>query len=576
MKSRRLFLRVLGSDVALEEALSVFIRINSGGRPVQEEEKAFSALVGKCETTNEWVEKIFGEVQKASPSAGAAPEGLPRDDAMTRMNERAFGFKLFVRVFVLAANYHTCRSVGSSSLSFSVLADRRFLDGLGENGRGKRGGSHDRLWEVTARTVVAMRRLLEERLHLDALQFLPETRSLTPLFLSLIKYPSLIVGTDLDGVNVRSDFASGLAELALLLLLNRPSNHKLMAWTAQLQQDHSDAATALGSLRRQLRLRKNDLAEALADANSLTNRYTLLAYGLERSKAARDFSYSKNGLVGPQFSQDERLLDESAKPEKQHLVPYSYLESAFNLQSKSRVGETEANNIGNISYISHAQNSWGGLSDELLELSKEPRQDNLDAHFISPSCLRAYNRVKELLEGEGEPSSRQVKTHYRKWTARRRRELAAGFDAWATALAEEWQRQEATRRSRGRIEAATPIANGATRGRALAHQLRTLALPDDVEDVLIDMFAKNGWEIVSTGEEQNGDISLRFQRGRTAIRHVELSSRRLELPQLGDLAPTAIDLTAPGAATELNGAARALARAEKQAGQERKRRKPRK
>ena len=156
MKTRQLFLKHLGTDIGLDEAVRIFIRINSGGRPVQEEERAFSTLVRESPVTNQQVRKLFDLVHPARQRTGSSIESIDRDEAMRRMNERSFGFKLFIRVFILAASYHTERPLGSGSLSFRVLQDTKFLKLLD--------GGPDRyatLWSVTSDVVLASRRLLE-------------------------------------------------------------------------------------------------------------------------------------------------------------------------------------------------------------------------------------------------------------------------------------------------------------------------------------------------------------------------------------------------------------------------------
>src|SRR6185436_4387949 len=139
----------------------------------------------------------------------------------------------------------------------------------------------------TADVVVAMRRVLEGRLQLDALQFLPETTSLFPLFLCLIKFPGLMENTGTGTVRVRTEFEAGIAGLALSLLLKDLTKQKVMRWSNDVVNTHDDAATLLERLGGAMRLDESSLRDLLRSANSLTNRYTLLLYGLQRSRKAR-------------------------------------------------------------------------------------------------------------------------------------------------------------------------------------------------------------------------------------------------------------------------------------------------
>ena len=121
---------------------------------------------------------IFERVHGHSKRPGD-PRLTRRDEALERLNERQFGFKLFMRVFVLAVTFNTGRPVTARGLSFAVLRDGAFLQIL-ESGA----GAYKQLWSITSDAVVAMRQLLREHLRLDAIWFLPEIQSFLPLFLS--------------------------------------------------------------------------------------------------------------------------------------------------------------------------------------------------------------------------------------------------------------------------------------------------------------------------------------------------------------------------------------------------------
>ena len=366
MKSRRLFLKVLQPEVELEEAVQVFIRINSGGRPVQEEERAFSILVQSSDETSPAIRKMFNAIHGNAVKRKSPHESIEHDEALARMNERGFGFKLFIRVFILAVSYHTGRSVGSSGLSFGVIRDRRFLAIVD-----KKDNLYRRLWDVTSSATIALRHLLRTQLNLDSLQFLPDTMSLVPLFLLLIKYPGILEASASDEPRIAPEYEPGMAQLALLMLLRDPSGQQVMKWANLVMDSEDNAARVIDLLVKESKLDRRRLADRLASANSLTNRYVLLMYALERRKGARDFSYRENGLDGEGFKVPERVVGEDAEPEKQHLVPYSLLATAYDLASGTRASTSEINNIGNITYISRIQNSWGGVSDRLLKLKAD-------------------------------------------------------------------------------------------------------------------------------------------------------------------------------------------------------------
>jgi hypothetical protein len=420
-------------------------------------------------------------------------------------------------------------------LSFAVLRDRRFLPAL-ESGQ----QIYDELWRVTADTVVAMRGLLENGLRLDAIRFLPDTTSLLPLFLWLIRYPDVMRIGRHERAELRPEFQSGAARLALLLLLRDPTKQQMMRWAAVVATSQSDAAGVLEQVQREVTVTGDFLNKKLQDANSLTNRYTLLLYALQRSQNARDFHYEKNRLIGKQFAgTNERWLADECEPQKQHIVPYSHLIDIYDLESRSRISSTEANNIGNITYISKDENSLEGLADRLVELAYED-STNLSAHFISEGILSAYEKVKELVESGNAALPSELKAAYETWICRRRHDIVQGFLRWIEKLDDEWTRaaQHVVRVEPVRARLARP---------ALPYLVRGLQLPDRIEDALIELFESDTWRLqVKAGEpsEMGGTLVLCLERNRRkAVRDVQLSSRRLFLPVAGDRPARTIEWT---------------------------------
>ena len=117
MLSRNLFdVTVLGPECTLQDVVDVFNRINSAGKRVEAEERAFANLVAVCPEAERFLARFFENVFPDQP--GHARGELKRDSLLQRQRENRFGFKLFMRVFVMALSYHANRAVGSSSLSF--------------------------------------------------------------------------------------------------------------------------------------------------------------------------------------------------------------------------------------------------------------------------------------------------------------------------------------------------------------------------------------------------------------------------------------------------------------------------
>ena len=300
-------------------------------------------------------------------------------------------------------------------------------------------------------------------------------------------------------VVVRPEFCDGAARTALLLILKNPSQQQVMKWTAAVAAAHRhDAVEAIEQLARDVGISEPALAKNLQGANSLTNRYTLLLYALERSRNAKDFSYRNNHYKDNQptreaFDMPERELADACKPEKQHIVPYSHLIDAYDLKFTSRVSSTEANNIGNITYISREQNSLDGLSDRFTELAAEDHE-NLARHFITRDALSAYGTTREAIESgtpDAEPDTKRVRKLCQKWITCRQTELLHGFLGWAGELEQGWAARSDERQRNPRVDPVRPLLSGPSK----PHLLRSLQLPDQVEDELLTLFESDDWKI---------------------------------------------------------------------------------
>jgi hypothetical protein len=276
-------------------------------------------------------------------------------------------------------------------------------------------------------------------------------------------------------------------------------------------------------------------------------------YALERRKGARDFSYRENGLDGEGFKVPERVVGEDAEPEKQHLVPYSLLATAYDLASGTRASTSEINNIGNITYISRIQNSWGGVSDRLLKL-KADDETNLTAHFIDGSALAAYERVRRL-ERRGQATGRALRVEYERWISRRRKALVEGFAEWARDLRDKWTERRDTllQNSQVGVEPTMPLGYELTSGRALAHLIRRLDCLNPFEVELVKTLAQPGWKL--EGDEVPVEpvlaLTLRFDLGRRAIvTGVTVSRDAVTIPAIDGDAARTVQLRDPEANVE--------------------------
>lgn len=505
LKTRNAFaVYLLSEDSKLEDVIHTFIRINSGGRPVQSEEKAFSRLVQLCPCeiepngsklngTADYVKNIFNSIQELE---GHSVNQSEDNDYLQRLQERQFGFRLFIRVFILAMNYHTGKAIGTTGLSFSVIQEEaRQLTGGSEEERGKNILSLRELWEITSRIVIAVRRLLMDQLKLDTLAFLPDSRSLLPVFMLLIKHPDFMTGEG-KYYEIKDDYKMHFAYILLTVLLAATGENEgeIMKLTTLLREvpltgektlqllvagellnsgleNFAESMERCKNLEEKWRKIVTAAAEIgkengrLQYANSLTNRYVLLLYALERRQGVCDFygaSLPKWDTCPQEKHLDETnrwrryekyddslLISEKSFPEKQHIVPYSAFRHSYG--GKGRVVNSPANNIGNITYISQDQNReslgcrWLWLSGLDEKLKK--------GHLISPKAVMQFYAIGEKDGDQCDPSeidkSRVQKVenghnnfallpdkdkHYEAWLKVRRERIAEEFSTWCREL----------------------------------------------------------------------------------------------------------------------------------------------
>jgi hypothetical protein len=395
------------------DVVQLYNRINSGGKRVESEERAFATLTSIWPGTNAWLQDLFREIH---------PENVRRDerslrgrdDMLRRKKERNFGFKLFIRTFLQACAYHLGYSVGSSTFSFDISARPDFQATLAapEN--------NAELLTIASETrqgVVAIRSALSD-LGCDALQTLPDTESLLPVFQLFLRFPAVLT-SEAHRPSIRF--------LVLRLMLAELRTRELLELVKVVNrsdgfQECIDALAKKTSLR-------GDLKERLKESNSLQDRYVLLLYWLLRRRGARDFSY-KNVDTARRAKLDnvEAQLCEKVDPEKQHIVPYSTLKIVLEIEGRGRQGSHVANNIGNLTYISHDLNHYEtGLGAEQMDLSLES-VENLRAHLL----LQDDSNEKDVRDHYSEAC--EGKRAFESFCKSRRSLISQAFTAWHSDL----------------------------------------------------------------------------------------------------------------------------------------------
>jgi hypothetical protein len=427
IRSRPFFVSIQRAG-QLAEMVNLYNRINSGGKRVEIEERAFARMVGLQPATFNDLKAAFDEVHGPHESGAKLDRAeLERDEVLSRQKERAFGFKLFIRVFLQVCQHHLGFPQGRTEFSFELAEKASFISAFGSLEQTQA----DALWAEARRVLRQVRSVLRDPLYCDDLRFLPDASALTPVFQLLIHYPRL--GED--------RYRPLLAALSLRLMLAELDSRRLLELVAVAGDPHQVAMRAIAKMLAMLndRMTPAALAGRLQYANSIQSRYVLLLYWLERSLGARDFRYAHVPLPHA-LKGEERKLTEVVEPEKQHLLPFIKAQKLYGGELR-RGGSHAVNSIGNLTYISRAQNDFdGGLGERLARLDLEDR-DNLEAHLLLDErrgnrVLGDYDALRRKFDKEDLSSVTAARGIFERMVRRRREIVGSAFEAWLGRLDE--------------------------------------------------------------------------------------------------------------------------------------------
>ncbi len=415
----------------LKELVEIYNRINSGGVRVESEERAFATLVSMRPEVNKWLQDFFVEFH---PQKNAMKElgdhKFSHDEILQRTKEKNFGFKLFMRTFVQTCNFHFDQTLGSSSFLFDTLSSPFIRKQLMSSDNEVK---FQELFDYSHSALKYVRDVLCDHLYCDSFQFLPETLSLIPVFQILLKYPPRTIDEEKYRPLIRYSI--------LTLMLSNYSQRDLLDLVARIRKTNNleECSKIIQNISiPDLRLRK-----VLKYSNSLQDRYVLLLYWLERKYGAQDFSYKNLKFGCPTEiekltgKREEVPVEIKFKPEKQHIVPYSILGKIYALKGRTRISSHPVNNIGNITYISHALNSFEeGLGSNPIELHYDGDL-NLKSHFLlgmdeeidSAATPRLY---KEIVNANSHDNDKKKK--YETFYRLRINLIAQGFQGWLNEL----------------------------------------------------------------------------------------------------------------------------------------------
>ena len=415
------------------DIINIYNSINSEGMIAKPEELALSHLVSIHQESSERIKRLYDKIHGESE----------KNQSKKRLKENQFGFKLFIRTFILVCNYHFNHIIKSKDLSLDVLEKNETIrEHIKKDVR-----VGEFLWNTTELILDKFKNdILVKELKCDDLRFLPETNSLLPVFMMMLRYEKIIFKVEsfktnkvesfktrvieIEDREIEDSFIKPLAKLTLGLLLNdkrdiykilediRLSTKTVDEMFKELFNDEDKAKFPDDFTTK--------LEEEEIEKSSIQSNYLKLLYWLERKKCAKDFSYELNAPILKTKEREEKKINKDCDPEKQHIVPFSILKDGPYPKAK-RTGSHLPNNIGNMTFISQSLNSIpemdGGVGDTPLELLKE-NMNNLEAHFFNKEVVRQYEDIKYNPNASG----------FEKFIRKRRELISKGFEDWYEKL----------------------------------------------------------------------------------------------------------------------------------------------
>jgi hypothetical protein len=433
IKDREFFVAIRESH-SMAPMADLYNRINAGGKLVETEERAFAALVGMQREGHSVSDGLRGVFESVHPEKKPSrQDDLGRhDELIKREEERAFGFKLFLRVFLQVCQHHFGYRQPKTDFSFDLVGQEKFRDRFARLKPEEVGW----LWAEAGRVLKLVKEgLLAEQLKCDDLRMLPDATSLMPLNQLLIQFREL----------EEAKYRSLLAGLCLRLVLGEFNSREIFRWVSAVADPNGHAFEVVPGVQKEVSRRVSEgLRSGLEDANSIQHRHVLILYWLQRHLGARDFLYSAVANPKKDLQPPEPALCRDVEPEKQHLVPFSNADAIFG--ERPRRTESHAfNSIGNLTYISSQLNGLTALGDDFADLDEEQRAapQNLAAHLLvgpeHQEPLKHYLWLRERLQSApAVPDSAQgldeVESKFNAFVSSRRRLIQGALEGWLRQL----------------------------------------------------------------------------------------------------------------------------------------------
>lgn len=483
-------------DESFAFAIESYNRINKGGKRVEAEEIAFATLVAHhSKEINEFLEECYKNTKGSTDS----DSNFSRKDYLKRVKEKNFGFKFFLRVLIQNLQYHRNVSSGNDRFSFDIINNKVIRYFSKEQ--------FNQILKSCKGQIKYLYEIITDELKCDYFETLPETFSLQAIIQILIQYPEIIIKNDENAKKT-------ISGLVLGILLSNFDYRSILKMIKEIKRGDKLLNESIDFIVKQINSRLGNekfLFNNLRDADSLQNRYVLLLYWLERKNNATELDllsiskkqdwenyyddkkkrfevyYEKLFGKEPEVLDFERinnqikgtLLNSKLNPQRQHIVPYSSLKNIYKELKESdggRISTHNANNIGNITWISAISNSLDlGIGNDFLNLDII-NDENLKARLLleerNRAVLNKFNDVRKKYK-----KGKLQRKDFEKFTDLRCGLIAKSFINWYNELISQ----------RDKIERYEPIQ------RLLSSsdydKIREFNYPNKIEDMTIGLIA---------------------------------------------------------------------------------------
>lgn len=395
----------------MPDLVDMYNRINSSGVNVNSEEKAYATLIKlNTDATLKNIKNLFTELQNYDNSDNSSSD----DAALDRGKETSFGFKLYIRIFILAAQYHLFPEKKKAYLdvNFNEVQNSKIQSVIVKNQRRIK-----QIWEETQEIVLLIFSVFNKELHCDDTRFIPNAYSIRLVAYLLLKFKEL------------REHRNAIAYLLAVSYITPLDESKITKLSGEIK-DFEELVKILIGDKEEL---ENQVNNFISKSTSINHPAVKLLYWLVRKNEARDFTYginqhpdnaSSNG--NNQLPPRELYVCRNSNIQIQHIIPFAKFKGTG--ISASRSGSSESNSIGNLTMISDKLNLY--LKDDFLNLEEE-EPNILKQHLLDKNIIDVYKKIKAIM---GKESSENIANPYKDFCISRKKYIHKELFKWLTNM----------------------------------------------------------------------------------------------------------------------------------------------